>query len=399
MWLTGFDAPSLHTMYVDKPMQGHGLMQAIARVNRVFRDKPGGLVVDYIGLGTQLRQALATYTESRGKGSPTIDQAEAVAGMLEKLENLRDLFHGLDYAPYLSGTPADRLGILRAAREHVLAQEDGTERLNRFVTELSQAFALAVPQPEALGVRSEVAFFQALRAANAKDRPTASRGAEVLDHAVRQIVSDAVTSEGIVDIFEAAGLDRPDLSILSDEFLAEVRGLPQKNLAVEALRRLLEDEVRVRSARNVMQGRKFGEMLDRAITRYHNKAIETAQVIEQLIELAKEMRAAQERGEQLGLTDAEIAFYDALETSEIAVAAMGDDVLKAITRDLVEAVRNNATVDWTIKESARARLRVAVRRLLNKYGYPPEKREQATATVLRQAELFAEAHILKSSLS
>ena len=287
MWLTGFDAPSLHTMYVDKPMRSHGLMQAIARVNRVFRDKPGGLVVDYLGLTEELRQALATYTESGGTGKTAVDQAEAVAVMLEKYEVCRGLFHAFDWTKRITGTPAQRLAILPAAQEHILALKDGKARLLRAVTDLSQAFALAVPHEEAIRIRDDVAFFQAVRAVLAKGVSDEKKTDEELNLAIRQIVSKAVASEAVVDIFAAAGLKKPDISILSDEFLAEVRGLPQRNLAVEMLRKLLEGEIRSRRRKNVVLARTFAEMLAEAIRKYQNRAIETAQVIDELIGLAR----------------------------------------------------------------------------------------------------------------
>jgi type I restriction enzyme R subunit len=388
MWLTGFDAPVLHTMYVDKPMQGHGLMQAIARVNRVFKDKPGGLIVDYLGLAEQLRKALAAYTEGGGRGRVAIDQAEAVAVLLEKHEILTALFHGFDYRAFHAGAPGERLAIIRQAMEHVLGQPDGKARLMRTVAELSKAFALAVPHPDALAVRDDVAFFQAVRAGLAKATVAEGRDEEELDSAIRQIISRAITSDQVIDLYAAAGLRRPDLSILSDEFLAEVRGLPQRNLALEVLRKLLNDEIKSRLRTNVVQGRSFAALLEAAIRRYQNRTIESAEVIAELIELARQMRAAARRGEELGLTEEELAFYDALETSDSAVRVLGDDTLRQIARDLVETVRRNVTVDWTVKESARAKLRTLVKRLLRKHGYPPDKTERATQTVLAQAELL-----------
>ncbi|MCL6546931.1 MAG: type I restriction endonuclease subunit R, partial [Bryobacteraceae bacterium] len=309
MWLTGFDAPSLHTMYLDKPMRAHGLMQAIARVNRVFRDKPGGLVVDYLGLAHELKQALATYTASGGTGRTAIDQDEAVAVMLEKYEVCCGLFHGFDWSKWTAGSAEERLRLLPAAQEHILAQEDGKDRLLRAVRELSQAFALAVPHAEALRIRDDVAFFQAVGSVLAKRAPGEVKPEEELDHAVRQIVSRAVAPEGVVDIFAAAGLKKPDISILSEEFLAEVRGMPQRNLAVELLQKLLHGEIKTRRRKNIVQARSFAEMLEQAIRRYQNRAIEAAQVIEELIQLAREMREADRRGEQLGLTEEEMAFY------------------------------------------------------------------------------------------
>jgi len=389
MWLTGFDAPSLHTMYLDKPMHGHGLMQAIARVNRVFKDKPGGLVVDYLGLAQELKSALATYTQSGGTGKTALDQKEAVALMLEKYEVCRGLFHGFDWSKWTAGTPAQRLGLLPTGQQHILAQENGKDRCIQSVRQLSQAFALAVPHETALGIRDDLDFFQAVAAVLAKRAPGDARPEEDLDHAVRQIISRAVAPEGVVDIFAAAGLAKPDISILSDEFLSEVRGMPQRNLAVELLQKLLNGELRIRQKKNVVQARSFADMLEQTIRRYQNRAIEAAQVIEELIGLAKEMREAHARGEKLGLTEDELAFYDALETNDSAVQVLGDDNLRLIARELVETVRKNVTIDWTMRENVRAQLRVLVKRILRKYGYPPDKAEKATQTVLEQAELLS----------
>lgn len=390
MWLTGFDAPSLHTMYLDKPMRGHGLMQAIARVNRVFKDKPGGLVVDYLGLADELKRAMATYTEAGGSGETALDQAEAVAVLIEKHEICKGLFYGFDFSQWMDGTPQDRLSLLPAAQEHILAQEDGKKRLLDAVTQLSQAFALAVPHEDALRIRDDVGFFQAVRSVLAKSTPGESKTDEEMELAIRQIISNAVVSDEVVDIFSAAGLKKPDISILSDEFLAEVQGMPQRNLAVELLQRLLADEIKSRSKHNVVEARSFAEMLDGAVRRYQNRAIETAQVIEELIQLAKEIRAAEARGEDLGLTEDELAFYDALEVNDSAVEVLGDETLKAIARELVETIRRNVTIDWTIRENVRAQLRVYVKRILRKHGYPPDKQEQATQTVLEQAEVLSE---------
>ena len=390
MWLTGFDAPSLHTMYVDKPMQGHGLMQAIARVNRVFKDKPGGLVVDYLGLADELRRALVTYTEAGGTGKTALDQAEAVAVMLGKHEICCGLFHGFNRSRWADGTAAQKLTLLPAAQEHILKQDDGKDRLIRHVTELSRAFALAVPSDEALRIRDDVGFFQAVRAVLAKTAPGRGESDENIDHAIRQIISKAVVSDQVIDIFAAAGLKKPDISILSDEFLAEVRGMPQRNLAVELLQKLLRNEIRTRARRNVVQSRVFSEMLEQALRRYQNRAIETAKVIEELIALAKDMKKAEARGEELGLTDDEVAFYDALETNDSAVKVLGDDALRTIARELVATVRANVTIDWTVRENVQAHLRVLVKRILRKYGYPPDKQEKATQTVLEQAALLSE---------
>jgi type I restriction enzyme, R subunit len=390
MWLTGFDAPSLHTMYADKPMRGHGLMQAIARVNRVFKDKPGGLVVDYLGLANELKSALATYTESGGTGKTAIDQAEAVAVMSEKYEICCGLFHGFKWSRWTTGTPQHRLSLLPAAQEHILALNDGKTRLLRSVTELSQAFALAVPHDEALRIRDDVGFFQAVRAVLAKGASGERKTDEELDHAIRQIISKAMVSDEVVDIFAAAGLKRPDISILSDEFLAEVQGMPQRNLAVELLQKLLKGEIKTRSKRNVVQARSFAALLDQAVRKYQNRAIEAAQVIEELIALAKDMKKAEERGELLGLNEDETAFYDALEVNDSAVQVLGEPTLKTIARELVKAVRGNVTIDWTVRQNVRANLRVIVKRILRKYGYPPDKQERATQTVLEQAEVLSE---------
>ena len=388
MWLTGFDAPCLHTMYVDKPMRGHGLMQAIARVNRVFKDKPGGLVVDYLGLADQLKYALANYTESGGKGQTAIDQEEAVAVMLERYEVCCGIFHGFDWSPWKTGGPKERLSVLPAAQEHVLAQDDGKNRLVKAVGELSKAFALAVPHEKALEIRDDVAFFQAVKSVLTKSTGDGRRSPEEIELAIRQIVSKAVSSDEVIDIFAAAGLKKPDISILSDEFLAEVRGMPQRNLAVEMLRKLLEGEIKARGRKNVVQARSFAELLENAIKKYQNRAIETAQVIEELIALAKDLREANQRGEKLGLTDDEVAFYDALEVNDSAVAVLGDETLRLIAQELVKAVRNSITIDWTVRENVRAQMRVIIKRILRKYGYPPDKQAHATELVLEQAEVL-----------
>ena len=388
MWLTGFDAPSLHTMYVDKSMRGHGLMQAIARVNRVYRDKPGGLIVDYIGLAYHLKQALQNYTGSGGKGDATLNKADAVAVMLEKYEICCGLFHGFDWSPWATGNAEDRIRLLPPAQEHILAQKDGKERLLGVVTELSKAFVLAVPDKKITEIRDDVAFFQAVRSVLAKPSTTEEAQVETTEQAIKQLVSKAVVSEGVVDIFTAAGLEKPDVSILSDEFLAEVQDLPHKNVAVELLERLLNDEIRTRSQKNVVQGRSFASMLERSIHTYQSRTIEAAQVIEELIQIAKEMRQAQERGDDLGLSDEELAFYDALEVKDSAVKVLGDETLRTIAVELVETVRRNVSIDWTMKESARAKIRVMVKRTLLKHGYPPDKREKAAETVLEQAEVL-----------
>jgi type I restriction enzyme R subunit len=355
MWLTGFDVPCLHTMYLDKYMRAHGLMQAIARVNRVFKDKPGGLVVDYLGVAQELKHAMATYTESGGKGKTAIPQEEAVAALVKHYEVCRGLFHGFDWTTWTVGSPAQKLSLLPNAQEHILKQENGKKRLTDAVKQLSAAFALAVPHPSAMRVRDDVGFFQAVRSVLNKAAPQQERAEADLDHAIRQIVSQAVASTEVIDIFEAAGLKKPDISILSDQFLAEVHELPQKNLAVELLKKLLLGEIKTRSRRNVVQARLFSDMLEKGIHKYQNRAVETAQVIEELIDLAKHMRDEQNRGATLGLTDDEVAFYDALETNDSAVKVLGDETLRKIARELVETVRRNTTIDWTIRENVRAK--------------------------------------------
>ena len=391
MWLTGFDAPSLHTMYIDKPMSGHNLMQAIARVNRVFRDKPGGLIVDYLGLAPELQVAVKMYSDSGGTGTAIedLDKDKAAVVFLEKYEVCAGLFHGFDWSVWIDGDHADRLYLLPAAQEHVLGLTDGRERCLKAVRELSQAFALAMPREEVLAKRNDVGFFQSVRVALMKRAETEQTPGEDLDQAIRQIVADAVSPDGVIDIFEAAGLKKPDISILSDDFLDEVKNMERKNLAVELLRKLLQCEIKKRRKQNVVQARSFAELLEETLRRYRNRAIQASEVIERLIELAREMREANSRGEELGLRDDELAFYDALGTNDSAVSLMGDDVLSEIARDLVKTVRNNVTIDWTIRETSRANLRRMVRRTLRRYKYPPDKQEQATVTVLEQAEVLS----------
>jgi type I restriction enzyme R subunit len=389
MWLTGFDVPPLHTMYLDKPMQGHGLMQSIARVNRVYKDKPGGLIVDYLGLAYHLQKALAAYTEAQHPAEIP-DQDKAVNELLRRYEICKGLFHGFDWSTFFTGTAQEKLNVLPQAQEHILKQEDGKRRLLEAVRGLSLSFALSVPDQRALAIRDDVAFFQAVRAALIKSTVEGERSAEDIDQAIRQILSRAVAaSDQVIDIFAAAGLKKPEISILSEEFLAEVSRMPQKNLAIELLRKLLNDELKMRMKKNLVQSRSFTEMLERTIRSYQNRTLVAAEVITELIKLGEEMREAQKRGEKLNLTEDEIAFYDALEVNDSAVQVLGDDTLKTIARELVETVRNNATIDWTVRETVRAKLRVMVKRILRKYGYPPDKQEKATITVLEQAELIA----------
>ena len=389
MWLTGFDAPSLHTMYVDKPMRGHGLMQAIARVNRVFKDKPGGLVVDYLGLAEELKQALADYTNSKGKGDITLDQEEAVAVMLEKYEQVCAILHGFDYQAAAETTAAKRLPLIAQAAEHVLQKRTASNgickpcricrRRLRWPCRMTRLWRFAMKSDS---FRKSGRCWQKHRRKDGKKSP------EELELAVRQIVSRAISSDKVIDIFDAAGLKKPDISILSDEFLAEVQHLPQRNLAVELLQKLLNNELKIRSKKYLVQSRSFAEMLEATIRKYQNRTIEAAQVIAELIELAKQMREGQKRGEKLGLTDDEVAFYDALEVNDSAVKVLGEPTLKNIARELVSHVRKSVTIDWTLRESAQAQIRVLVRRILRKYGYPPDKQEKATQTVLEQAKLL-----------
>lgn len=357
MWLTGFDCPSLHTMYVDKPMRGHGLMQAIARVNRKFKDKPGGLVVDYLGLADHLKRALADYTEAGGRGKAAFDQGEAVVIMLEKYEVVAAMFNDFDYRWLIQAPSPERLADVAAAMEHILSLEEGKKRYMEAVTGLSKAFALAVPDAEAIKIRDQVGFFQEVRSGLAKATVEgAEKMREEMDTAIRQLVSRAVASDQVVDIFGAVGLKKPDILILSDAFLQEVRELPQRNLAVELLRKLINNEIKVGSRKNIVQARSFSEMLEKAIRKYQNRAVETAQVIEELIQLAKEMRKAQKRGEELGLTEDEVAFYDALEVNDSAVKVLGDECLRNIAHELVAAVRRSVSIDWAFRENARAQI-------------------------------------------
>jgi type I restriction enzyme R subunit len=409
MWLTGFDAPCMHTMYIDKPMKGHGLMQAIARVNRVFRDKPAGLIVDYIGIAQNLKNALGQYSKP-DQDNTGIDEEQAVAVMLEKYEIVRDMFRpdtktGFDYRRAVSpqATAQQRLGMMAAAIDWVLtmqqeaaareATDEGKKRAHRrygdAVLALSKAYALAAASDAARDIREEVGFFQAIRAAMVKSTPNGRRSGADRELAIRQIVSRAVVSTEIVDIMKAAGIQSPDISILSDEFLAEVREMDKKNLALEALRKLINGEVRSQSKRNVVQARAFTERLEAAIARYHANAITTVQVLEELIQLAKDIRAARERGEESGLSDEEIAFYDALAQNGSAREVMGEPQLRVIAHELVTSVKNTITVDWMHREAARARMRVLVKKILRKYGYPPDLQDAAVQIVLQQAEALS----------
>ena len=391
MWLTGFDVPCLHTMYVDKPMRGHNLMQAIARVNRVFKDKPGGLIVDYIGIASDLKLALATYSASGGKGAPTLDQAEAVALLLEKHEIISQMFKNFDYMKYFSADTKQKLNLILEAQEYVLGLEDGKNKFTREVGLLSQAFVLSVPDQRALAIKDDVGFFQAVKARLVKFEPAGSGKSDVeIETAIRQIVDRAVVSEGVIDIFDAAGIKKPDISILSDEFLAEIKEMDRKNLAVELLKKLLADEIKSRTKKYFIQSKKLSEMLENAIRKYQNNLLTTAQVIEELIKLAKDVRQSDKRGESLNLNSDELAFYDALGNNESAKQVLGDKKLAAISIEVYKSVKGNATIDWMLKENVRAKLRRDVKRILNRYGYPPDEQLLATDNVLKQAELMAD---------
>ncbi|NLB55082.1 MAG: DUF3387 domain-containing protein, partial [Lentisphaerae bacterium] len=391
MWLTGFDAPCLHTMYIDKLMRGHNLMQAIARVNRVYKDKPGGLIVDYIGIASDLKQALATYTESGGQGKPALDQSEAIAAMMEKYEIVAQMFNGFEYKRYFSSDTKEKMTIILEAQEHILGLEDGKNRFTKQVSLLSKTFALSVPSTPAMNIKDELGFFQAVKARLTKFEPTGSVKSDTeIETAIRQIVDKAVVVDGVIDIFDAAGIKKPDISILSDDFLNEIRGMTRRNLALELLKKILLDEIKTRTKKNLVQSKKLSDMLDTAIRKYQNNLLTAVQIIEALINIAKEIKAADERGEHLGLTDDEIAFYDALVMNESAKAVLGDDTLRELARILVQQVKANTSIDWTIKESVQARLRVIVKRILRQYGYPPDKQKLATENILKQAELFAD---------
>jgi type I restriction enzyme R subunit len=390
MWLTGFDVPCMHTMYIDKPMRGANLMQAIARVNRVYKDKKGGLIVDYIGIASDLKEALAVYTESGGKGEMVVDQeADTVPHMLGKFENVQGILNGVDYKKYFEDDARGKLEAILEAEDFLLAKDELKERFLKEVTALSQLFALAMPNLRAIEIREEVAFFQAIKARLTKLASDGGGRDYDIETTIRQIVNKAVASEGVIDIFDAAGIKKPDISILSEDFLEEIRTMKRQNIALELLKKILNDELRSRTKKNAVQVKKFSEMLHNAIKKYQNNLLTAAQVIDELIKLAQEVKESDKRGENLGLTDDEIAFYDALAQNESAEKVLGDDKLKEIARILVGKVRENATIDWSVRESARARMRVMVKRLLNQYGYPPDFQEKATETVLEQAELFA----------
>lgn len=412
MWLTGFDAPSLHTMYLDKPMKGHNLMQAIARVNRVFKDKPGGLIVDYLGIATDLKEALSFYSAAGGKGNPTEDLEKAVELMLEKMEVVKQMFNEdaktrndilaeepeayyensllFSYRRFLHADSKEKLSIILQAEEHILGLQEGKDRFVREVTLLSQAFALTIPDEEAMRIKDDVAFFQAVKARLVKFEGTGTgKSDKEIETAIKQIVDQALVSDKVIDIFDAAGIKRPDISILSEEFLQEVKGMKHQNLAFELLKRLLNDEIKSRAKTNLVKSRALLEMLEGAIKKYQNNLLTTAEIIQELINLAKDIKEADKEGERLGLTPDEVAFYDALEVNDSAVKVLGDATLREIAKEIADKIRANATIDWSIRESARARMMVIVKRTLTKHGYPPDKQAKAIETVLKQAELMA----------
>ena len=395
MWLTGFDAPCLNTMYIDKPMKDHNLMQAIARVNRVFKDKPGGLIVDYIGIATNLKKALGFYAESGGKGIPAETHQKAVDIMLEKLEVVRGILHGFDYSSFFSSVVRDKLSLILKAEDFILGIYDGKNRYVREVSLLGQSYALAKPDPATFEHAEEIAFFQAVKARLTKFETSGGGGDESYDSVIRNIVNLAISSDQVVDIFSAAGLEKPELSILSEDFLKEIEGMKYKNVAIELLKKLLSDEIKIRSKHNLAKSKTLMEMLDGAIKRYQNNLLTTAEIIEELIRIAREINAADKRGEDMGLSEDELAFYDALETNDSAVAVLGDEQLRAIAREVAEKVRSNATIDFAIKETARARIIVMVRRVLNKYGYPPDKQPATIDLIMKQAENLADVWSVK----
>ena len=391
MWLTGFDVPSLHTMYIDKPMKGHNLMQAIARVNRVYKDKPAGLVVDYLGIASDLKKALSFYSDSGGKGDPAIAQEQAVALMLEKLEVVSQMFHNFSYEEYFEADTSRKLSLILEAEEHILGLEDGKKRYVDEVTGLSKAFAIAIPHEQAIDVKDEVAFFQAVKARLVKFDATGSgKTDEDIETSIRQVIDKALVSEKVIDIFDAAGIKKPDISILSEEFLLEVKNMEHKKVALEVLKKLLNDEIKYRAKKNLIQSRSLMEMLEESIRKYHNKVLTAAEVIEELIELSKEIKEMDKEPEEMGLSDFEYAFYTAIANNNSARDVMGQDKLRELAVNLFERVKANASIDWTIKENVKAKLKVIVKRTLRQYGYPPDMQKLATETVLKQAELIAE---------
>jgi type I restriction enzyme R subunit len=391
MWLTGFDVPCLHTMYLDKPMKGHTLMQAIARVNRIYKDKPGGLIVDYLGIASDLKEALSFYSDSGGKGDPAVLQEQAVQLMLEKLETVSQMFHGFAYKHYFTAETSTKLSIILAAEEHILSLENGKKRYIDEVTALSKAFSIAIPHEEALAVKDEVSFYQAVKARLVKfDSTRRGKTDEEIETAIRQVIDQALVTEQVIDIFDAAGIKKPDISILSDEFLLEVQNMEHKNIALEVLKKLLNDEIKARMKKNLVQSRTLMEMLKDSIKKYHNKVITAVEVIEELIELSKEIKKMDKEPQEMGLSEYEYAFYTAIADNKSARELMQKETLRELAVLLYEKVKQNASIDWTIKESVRAKLRVIVKRTLRQYGYPPDMQAIATETVLKQAEMIAD---------
>jgi type I restriction enzyme R subunit len=396
MWLTGFDVPCLNTMYIDKPMKGHNLMQAIARVNRVYKDKKGGLIVDYLGIAADLKEALSFYSDAGGKGDPTILQEEAVQMMLEKLEVVSQMFRessgqgSFNYRDYFTADTSTKLSIILGAEEHILGLEDGKKRYINEVTALSKAFAIAVPHDKAMDVKDEISFFQAVKARLAKfDSISSGKSDEELETTIRQVIDKALVTEKVIDVFDAAGLKKPDISILSEEFLMELKGMKHKNIALEVLKKLLNDEIKSRAKKNLVQSKTLKEMLENSIRKYHNKILTAAEVIEELINLSKGIVEMDKEPEKMGLTDFEYAFYTAVADNDSAKELMGKEKLRELAVVLTESIRKNATIDWTIKESVKAKLKVSVKRILRRYGYPPDMQKLATDTVLKQAESIA----------
>lgn len=395
MWLTGFDVPCLHTLYIDKPMQGHNLMQAIARVNRVYKDKPGGLVVDYLGIASDLKKALSFYSDANGKGNPTEQQENAVLLMEEKLEVVQQILEGLDYSHYFTADVSAKLSLILQAEDYILGLEDGKKRFVNEVNSLSKSFAIAIPHEKAMKIKDEVSYFQAVKARLCKfDVTSSGKTDEEIETTIRQVVDKALVSENVVDIFDATGIKKPDISILSEEFLMELKDMEHKNIALEVLKKLLNDEIKVRMNRNIVQGRTLMEMLEDSIRRYHNKVITAVEVIDELIGLSKHIVAQDEASKELGLSEYEYAFYSAVADNESAMELMGKEKLRELAVVLTETIRNNTTIDWEIKENVRAKMRVAVKRLLRKYGYPPDMQMLATDTVIKQAEIISSQLLL-----
>ena len=391
MWLTGFDVPCMHTLYIDKPMKGHNLMQAISRINRVYKDKPGGLIVDYLGIASDLKKALSFYSDSGGKGDPAIAQEKVVQLMLEKLEVVSQMFHGFAYEDYFGADTRKKLSLILAAEEHILGLENGKKRYINEVTALSQAFSIAIPHEQAMDVKDEVSFFQAVKSRLAKfDGTGLGKTDEEVETAIRQVIDKALISEQVIDVFDAAGIRKPDISILSEDFLLEVKNMEHKNIALEVLKKLLNDEIRTRTKKNLVQSKSLMEMLEKSIRKYHNKILTAAEVIEELIQLSKEIQKMDKEPQEMGMSDFEYSFYTAIADNDSARELMGREKLRELAVVLFEKVKANASIDWTIKESVRAKLKVIVKRTLRQYGYPPDMQKLATETVLKQAELIAE---------